>query len=410
MNTKKETQKNRTRDLIFIPLFLFLLISYGGVGSAEEQDPITIGLPTDPNAPWNAAGHNGIITWNQPVDWSIIPYPILKYSKEELSSLMRAHAEKQEFNLTSYQSIQQADDTKEMKYVSLLSSLSYDPALRDQGSCGNCWVFAPTASLEIQMAKQNMPERLSIQAFNSGWTGPAEASEKTKNAWFACNGGTPDWFIEYYLQNNKTLIPWSNEGAAFTDYNCTYSSCKTAKTPYHEIAQTPAYTIRSLTNGKVSTTGISGKDAADQIKTLIDNDIPVLLALFFPHKQAWQDFYTFWEQGDETTHAFDITKYAGNTWNYAQGGGHQVLITGYYESEQGGYFECLNSWGGPKNRPNGTFLINMNVNYNSAYSNTALAQMFEATILEIGEYISAPADVSTPTYEPSTIRPGIVRT
>jgi len=389
---------------------LFILLLLPGIGNAdEEQNTFSVGLPIDPNAQWYIADemNNGIRTWNQPIDWNILPYPVMQFSQEELEAIMRAYAQKPGINLPS--SVQSADDVQGMKYVSLLSSLPYDPALRDQGSCGNCWVFAPMASIELQMAAQEMPDRLSVQAFNSGWTGPTEFAH-TEYSWFACDGGTPDWFVEYYLTDGEMrLIPWSNEGAAFADASCTRASCTGPQIPYNEIVNVPAYTIDSLTNGRVITTGIEAKDAASNIKTLIDNEIPVLIALFFPHREAWQDFYTFWEHGDEKTHAFDVTRYSGSTWNYAQGGGHQVVVTGYYEDGKNGYFECLNSWGGPENRPNGTFLIKMDVNYNSAYRNNVLAQMFEALVIDIGEYIQEPSVQAQDFSAQIGIQPGIAR-
>ena len=385
---------------------LFILLLLAGIGSAdEEQSSITIGLPVDPSAQYGEMDGD-IHTWNQPIDWSIQPYPIMQFSKEELETIMRAYTQKAGINLSS-KSIRPADDAKGMKYVSLLSTLPYDPALRNQGSCGNCWVFASIASIELQMAAQEMPERLSIQAFNSGWTGPKEF---VKYSWFACDGGTPNWFVEYYLTDGEMqLIPWSNEGAAFADASCTKASCTGPQIPDKDIVKIPAYTIDSITNDRVITTNIETKVAISNIKTLVDNDIPVLLALFFPHREAWQDFYTFWEHGDEKAHAFDVTRYAGSIWNYAQGGGHQVLVTGYYEDGETGYFECLNSWGGSENRPNGTFLIKMDVNYNSAYRNNVLAQMFEALVIDIGKYIPEPAIQAEDFSSQIKIQPGIER-
>ena len=387
-------------------IFFIFLVFVGFGSAAEEQSTITIGLPIDPSAYYGEMDGN-IHIWNQPIDWNILPYPIMQFSQEELATIMRSYTEKPGIELSSRSgSIQSAEDAEGMRYVSLLSTLPYDPALRNQGSCGNCWVFASMASVELQMVTQEMPDRLSIQAFNSGWTGP----KKLAGSWFACYGGTPDWFVEYYLTDGEMeLIPWSNEGAAFADASCTLASCTGPQTNFEDIAKIPAYTIDTLTNDRVITTVVETKDAISNIKTLIDNDIPVLLALFFPNREAWQDFYTFWEQGEETEYAFDVTRYAGNAWNYAQGGGHQVLVTGYYEDGETGYFECLNSWGGPKNRPNGTFLIKMDVDYNSKYRNNVLAQMFEALVIDIGEYIQAPLIQGEGFSSHIDVQPGIDR-
>ena len=48
--------------------------------------------------------------------------------------------------------------------MSLLSYLPYTPSQRDQGSCGNCWVWASTGALEIgHNINSGISDRLSIQ-------------------------------------------------------------------------------------------------------------------------------------------------------------------------------------------------------------------------------------------------------
>jgi hypothetical protein len=403
-----------------IPFVLFILFLCFCLTPGSAQDDFTIGLASGPSPEQaymlsdvdaNATDSNGFSIWKQPIDWTIAPYPVMHYSEEELKAIMQAYVNRTSTTEIRSErgSIQSADELSLKTYVSILSSLPYDPALRDQGSCGNCWVFAPTASIEIQMAQQGFPDRISIQAFNSGWVGPMEYKSSTTTgtySWFACNGGTPDWFVEYYLTDGeKKLIPWSNKGADYADGDCTTGTCTSSQIPAEEIERTPAYTIDSLIYGSIKTTDVEKEQAIEEIKSYIDARIPVLLALFMPDRTAWQDFYTFWEQGNETTHVFDVTKYTTSTWNYAQGGGHQVLITGYYDNGETGYFECLNSWGGSKNRPNGTFLIDMNVKYDSKYRNGVLCEMFETVIVDIGEFIPPSENQSGM----NGIMPGIVR-
>jgi hypothetical protein len=51
---------------------------------------------------------------------------------------------------------------------SLLSHVPYNASERDQGYCGNCWVWGCTAPIEVANDIQNgVHDRLSIQYFNS---------------------------------------------------------------------------------------------------------------------------------------------------------------------------------------------------------------------------------------------------
>ena len=85
----------------------------------------------------------------------------------------------------------------------LLSYLPYTPSERDQGSCGDCWVWASTGALEIDHnVKNGIFDRLSVQYFNSKYN-----SGQGSN--WACCGGNLNYFTNWY-NTDKTPIPWSN--------------------------------------------------------------------------------------------------------------------------------------------------------------------------------------------------------
>lgn len=67
--------------------------------------------------------------------------------------------------------------------MSLLSRVPYVPLERDQGICGNCWVWAATRAAEVDHNfKSGVADRLSVQYFNSKYNNGEAGS-------FACCGG-----------------------------------------------------------------------------------------------------------------------------------------------------------------------------------------------------------------------------
>jgi SdrD B-like domain len=74
---------------------------------------------------------------------------------------------------------------------SLLNHVPYVPSERDQGSCGNCWVWGCTAPIEVANYFQNgVSDRLSIQYFDSNYNGGT--------GFWACCGGWEGTFTDFY--------------------------------------------------------------------------------------------------------------------------------------------------------------------------------------------------------------------
>ena len=74
---------------------------------------------------------------------------------------------------------------------------------RHQHSCGNCWVWASTAIMEVaHLVENDVYERLSIQFFNSNYSGGSGDD-------YACCGGYITDFRDFY-NNVGYAIPWAN--------------------------------------------------------------------------------------------------------------------------------------------------------------------------------------------------------
>ena len=249
---------------------------------------------------------------------------------------------------------------------SLLEFMPYIGEDRNQGSCGNCWVWAATASLEIQNAAfRNIKDRLSIQYFDSNYGYPDYSD-------FVCTGGYPFDFVRFYSQEKK-LIPWSNKNADYKDKNGPKSCRRENGTSYecpnvepNKIAETPNYNMESLGLYNIVQSSDSDEEITDKIKYYINNNVPLTLDFCF---SDLNDFNDFWDLGNEET-IFDLTNIPSNQVNEYFLGCHSTIIIGYNDKSNNNdehYFEVLNSWGTTENRPHGTFRIKMNSNYRKAF-------------------------------------------
>lgn len=138
------------------------------------------------------------------------------------ASLMRPDAETRDAWIASYENApkfnapitpkpmramgSQGPETGISTSVDLLPYLEYLAEERDQGSCGNCWVWAGTGVLEIALNKQTgIRDRLSIQYLDS-----------CRTVACACNGGWLANLTSFY-QTTRQAIPWSNTNANWRD-------------------------------------------------------------------------------------------------------------------------------------------------------------------------------------------------
>lgn len=241
-----------------------------------------------------------------------------------------------------------------------LSRFNYTPSEWDQTGgnpdhCGNCWVWADTGALQLDMAyHQNMTGRLSVQYFTSSY-------HNGTGIW-ACCGGNPVWFADFY-NTTKKAVPLTNTNASFADSGslCERGDSTAMNASY--IATNPNYPIDRISAEMISTNSryegrpISNDSAISAIKAALLSEKAVLL-VYTP--DDWNEMMNFWTNGSEND-IFHPGPTPGSTHN---DGGHVMLILGYDDSDPANrYWIVLNSWGGPDNHPDGLFRLTMDLDY-----------------------------------------------
>jgi hypothetical protein len=288
-------------------------------------------------------------------------YPLMHPSKAELDEEEAEYKMMEKYTAPVRLRSLTADLGPVVTSKSLLPYISYLPAERNQGSCGNCWVWASTGALEVEhTVDTGINNRLSIQYFNSKFNN-GEGQD------WACCGGNIGMFTSWY-NSDQTPIPWSNTNAGYGDRDrtCGYSSgTNYTAVPIGTISTIPHYTLNSISYSAVATngSGIDQSTAIANIKSAIDNN-KALYYGFSYGDSGWDDFmYTFWRDQDESA-IFDPTPHNGEE----SIGGHGVLLVGYNTTDR--YWLALNSWGNSTRRPNGLFRVNMDIDYDSYFNYT----------------------------------------
>jgi hypothetical protein len=263
-----------------------------------------------------------------------------------------------------------------IKNFDLLNYLpTTDPKERNQGYCGNCWVWACTACLEISHAvEKNIRDRLSIQYLNSNFR-PQEC--------YACCGGSMDDFEAFYngfssrSDNYLSVIPWSNTNANYADSNqcCGKKRCRARgsdgcyvpndrpKVPARDISLKKKYSFYPITLEKVPTRGISKDQAINNIKNVLNQQRAVVFTYRFDGNNlvALSNFWktageeAIWKEPEPSDAEFGSGIY-----------GHALTCVGYNDADpQNSYWILLNSWGAPSNRPNGLLRVSMDLDYDT---------------------------------------------
>ena len=232
--------------------------------------------------------------------------------------------------------------------LSLLSYISYVPSERNQGSCGNCWVWAGTGVMEIDLYRQlGIKNRLSTQFLNSCDTP------------YACCGGWLSDVAGFYASKTYA-IPWANPNAQFQDAGKTCASGASARS-CSSIDTATQYPVTSITDQTISVRG-NQATAISNIKNVLSQNKGVGFAFFLATTADWNAFFSFWSNQDESA-VFNYDSYCGHTTDSGYGG-HLVLLVGYNDDDPNNkYWIALNSWGSSSNRPNGLFRFKMDMNY-----------------------------------------------
>jgi hypothetical protein len=246
----------------------------------------------------------------------------------------------------------------------VLDHLQYTPYQRNQGSCGNCWVWAGTGVLEVALdVQEGIKDRLSVQYFTScynGGTGPG----------WACYGGNTFQFADWY-QDNGFAIPWSNTNAYWQDGN--QAPEEGTSVPGYTISTSPNYPLSRCTAKTIETRSVGQTQAINNIKNILHQDKAVVFSFWLPNTDDWNVFFNFW--GYQTESAIWSPDYSlGHTWSKDGGGGHAVLCVGYNDVDPNNpYWIMVNSWGTTDGRPNGIFHVDMNMNYDCTYNSDGVS-------------------------------------
>ena len=239
----------------------------------------------------------------------------------------------------------------------LLDHITYTPTERNQSSCGNCWVWAGTALLEINHSViKGVNDRLSIQRFDSCYFQDQAAS--------ACGGGSLATFAGEYNENLDP-IPWSNTNAQFQD-----GGGGNPAVACNSIGTNPTYySIYNAPNQMQAVTvpwyGVGQSTAISNIKNALLQNKGVGYSFALANATDWNAFRNFWNNG-AATDLWSPNAYCGHTWNPnpGQGGAHLVTIVGWNDDDAANpYWLVLNSWGTTTNRPTGLFRLRMDINY-----------------------------------------------
>ncbi len=237
--------------------------------------------------------------------------------------------------------------------VNLLPYLEYVPEERNQGHCGNCWVWAGTACMEVEFGyRYGIRESLSVQFVNSNFEGR-----------YACCGGFVQDLVNFY-NAKRYCIPTSNWNAVYADKESTCLDGASVM-PASEMDTAPRYWLNQVSTALIPTTEMLQEDAIANIKYQLSLGKAIVFAFYMPTEESLEAFYSFWgEQGEETP--YDPTLYKDMNFDMEHGAGHAVLCVGYDEN---GWI-ILNSWatnGG--GRPAGLFRLGPieTLDYNAVY-------------------------------------------
>lgn len=275
-----------------------------------------------------------------------------------------------------------------ISYPASYSLLSYVPIVdilqRNQGSCGNCWVWGNTVPIEVAHQVQNgISDRLSIQYLNSNY--------ESASAGWACCGGWETDFASFYSTQGK-FIPWNNANANWKDggngccqnlppaCECSGATCcsdvgcnglGSTSQPDNDIDHTSYYPITSIAWQEIQTTSSDGVDqntAINNIKSYLSAGRAITLSYYLPD---WFYFTNKLGTGywDTSKGVWDPDAHCGDSIgadpaNDHKPGGHAVTIVGWNDATgpDTAYWIVLNSWGAGPNG-DGTFKLKMYMNY-----------------------------------------------
>lgn len=233
----------------------------------------------------------------------------------------------------------------------LLDKVQYCPAERNQGKCGNCWVWASMGVMEVDLAvRKGIKDRLSIQYINSQG--------------YCCGGGFPSSFADI-VNSTGRAIPWSNANGHWCDGGIWRSN--KSSVPLSSISTKPDYAIDYVVTQTIPTMGVGREAAISNIKNVLHQGKAIFFGFTMPTTQDLKSFKSFWANQSEGD-VLNIDYACGKSFIDNEGSGHAVLCVGYDDTDpHNRYWIMLNSWGSRPKRPGGLFRVNMDMDYDCLY-------------------------------------------
>lgn len=145
--------------------------------------------------------------------------------------------------------------------VDLLGDLVHLPAERNQGHASNCFVWASTAAIELELQRRyGIKDRLSIQYFTAIYR-PLETGAPADPL---CPNNFSAVLEQYKL--NQRMVPWSNPNANFLDGGV---RCGDPRPARESIGLLPNYRVRDLTSQQIETKLWSDEDVIEELKHVL---------------------------------------------------------------------------------------------------------------------------------------------
>ncbi|MBN1432541.1 MAG: hypothetical protein JW931_07180 [Methanomicrobiaceae archaeon] len=242
------------------------------------------------------------------------------------------------------------DYSGEGKYLN--GYVPYFGSSRDQGLCGNCWVWSCTEVAEIEYAvKTGKKERFSVQYFNSNYNNGQGSG--APGSW-ACCGGNMFYFSSFYNQDgHRKLVPWSNTKAGYYDL-LTMCPAGASNMQAALISEDPSVTFDSIKPFTVQTWGVSKSEAINVVESYIDQGKALYISFEWVNGHG---FDQWWSSGYRESMYDPVADKGSGTPDSS----HAVTLIGYNESA----WLLHNSWGTPSNHPDGTFWMKKDFDYSA---------------------------------------------
>ena len=270
----------------------------------------------------------------------------------------------------------------EPREVNLLTNVTYDAKVRDQGHTGSCWMWGCQAVLWLDYARQYPAAAL---ALTNGFSVQFISSYLHVIDGELNMGGTPPMFKSFF-EGFGYAVPWDNKNARWTDGKG-YVVTRPA-----EIYTRPNVPIYSMELLDLKTFQASTNEAIALIKSVLDSGHALHFNLMLADGAEWDKFMNFWGKTSDTEETLFTNFVSGKTLSLETGGAHMMACVGYNDTDPDPakhYWLFLNSWSTGDNdqdtrRPHGTWRLPMHLDY-GAHTVSGIgeikAPMFEWGIL-----------------------------